>query len=143
MAKRLKRAEVDDRVRVAYQLRKMIGADRKFFYQMIWLWPAPPAPVYDGPPLYGPLTVEHVTQTAYKVTLKPTRTVYWWTRFGGVIKLHKQEFHQRYEHLICCICEYDFTVEDRGRPPIDCPSHGICRNCHAKVKGVPNFFGPN
>ena len=52
--KRVKLIEVDERVKLAYQLRVLIGADRRLFYDRIWLWPAPPAPPNEGfTPDYG------------------------------------------------------------------------------------------
>lgn len=136
MAKRLKKAEIDDRVRVAYQLRKIIGADRALFYDKIWLWPAPVAPL--GPRRWKIQLVEEQSAFGLFSDLRyfwPEHNYLWGNFFphSNRTVLYRVVDHATFEP-ICVVCEGDTHLGD------ELQSYWVCTECFNLFRDVPDFF---
>ena len=139
-SKRVKRTEINERVKVAYQLRTLIGADKRLFYDLIWLWPAPPAPSNVGMPQYGPLETQSTAEWFCNVLLKNPDVRYAWIKShvdDYVVKLHTVRGNEFV--TLCCHCEHDPTQVDNDVWYVY-QHYQICRECYEKVKDIPNYF---
>lgn len=144
MAKRVKRSpnkNVDDRVRVACQLRRMIGADSTLFYEKIWLWPAPIAPL--APRRWKVRHDAEETEIGvYSVLFCFTHEHgYLWSSPGTL--LHQNHAHTGLYKIInnsvyepiCVVCEQ--FIGGVGR---EVQAHRVCNICFDRIKDVLDFF---
>lgn len=138
---------MDDRVRVAYQLRTKFNVPRMLFYQCIWLWPAPEAPNGEGLGQPLELVIHYHTEFGHRSSFKHLYQVWSWT-FGdqlGVLLAIRPPYDGNWippYHPVCCLCD-QWPTRDIPLQLYGTKQYRICTCCAESIGdgNYDSFFG--